>query len=303
MRVGLAAWMLGGFAGWGRAADPYAFNGSRAFSFIERLVDFGPRPAGSKALAETRQWIVGQLQQSGWTVERDAFTADTPIGPLPMVNLIAKLPGVSRKVIMVAGHYDTKRFTKFRFVGANDGGSSAAFLLELARILPRQKHRFTYWLVFFDGEEAILHWTATDSLYGSRHLVARLTSDGKLGRIQAMILVDMVAGNHLVIHRDADSTAWLNKLVFHVADRLGYQRYFRNTPTAVDDDHVPFVDAGVSAIDLIGLDYGPDSPPFGSYWHTAQDTVQHCSPASLTIVGRVVLATLEDLNHSPHLPP
>ncbi len=298
-----AVLMLVAVAARSRAADPYAFNGSRAFSYLEKLVDFGQRPAGSRALAAARHWIIGQLKQSGWSVERDAFTADTPIGPIRMVNLIAKLPGSSRKVLMIAGHYDTKRFSKFRFVGANDGGSSAAFLLELARILPRQKHHFTYWLVFFDGEEAVRHWTSTDSLYGSRQLVARLTADGKLDRIHAMILVDMVAGTHLVVQQDANSTAWLNKLVFQTADRLGYQRYFQKTLTAIDDDHIPFINAGVSAIDIIGLDYGPGSSPFGGYWHTAQDTVQHCSPASLTIVGRVVLATLDEIQHSPRSAP
>ncbi len=298
----IAGSALAGFTAPCRAAAPYAFNGTRAFSYLERLVDFGPRPAGSKALAATRQWIIGQLKRSGWSVEEDAFTADTPIGAIPMVNLIAKLPAASHKVIMIAGHYDTKRFPNFRFVGANDGGSSAAFLLELARILPRQKHRFTYWLVFFDGEEAIQHWSPTDGVYGSRHLVARLTSDGKLDRIQAMILVDMVAGTDLEIHPDANSTAWLNRIVFRTADRLGYKRNFRASPTAIDDDHLPFINAGVSAIDIIGLDYGPGTNPFGGYWHTAQDTVQHCSPASLTIVGRVVLATLEELEQSQRLP-
>jgi glutaminyl-peptide cyclotransferase len=300
--AGVAVSALAGLAAPCHAADADAFNGSRAFSYLQRLVNFGPRPAGSKALGKARRWIIGQLQKSGWTVEQDAFTADTPIGSIPMVNLIAKLPGTSRKVVMLAGHYDTKRFSNFRFVGANDGGSSAALLLEMARILPRQKHRFTYWLVFFDGEEAIQHWSNTDGVYGSRQLVARLTADGTLDRIQAMILVDMIAGGHLDIHPDANSTSWLNKLVFGTADRLGYKQYFRSDPTAVEDDHIPFINAGVSAIDLIGLDYGPGKDPFGGYWHTAQDTVQHCSPASLAIVGRVVRATLEQLEQTPRLP-
>ena len=196
---------------------------------------------------------------------------------------------------MVTGHYDTKLFENFRFVGANDGASSAALLLELARELRGRKHTLTYWLVFFDGEEAVREWTDTDSVYGSRHLVQKLSSAGELGRIQAMILVDMIGDSNLVIHREENSTSWLTDMVFAAAHRLGYAKYFLDTPTAVEDDHIPFVNAGVAAVDLI--DFNPDD----GYWHTARDTVDHCSPLSLTIVGRVVLATLADLEKSPHV--
>lgn len=275
-----------------------AFSGQRAFEDIQRLVAFGPRPSGSAALRESRQWIIHQLEKAGCEVEQDAFAASTPIGPIPMVNLIAKIPGASPSVIMLAGHYDTKRFTNFRFVGANDGGSSAAFLLEMARVLGRHRQKYTYWLVFFDGEEAVKQWSATDSLYGSRQLVQKLGADGDLSRIQAMILVDMIADKNLDIDRDENSTAWLSNLMFKTADRLGYSRYFlKDRLTAIEDDHIPFVQAGVSALDIIDLDYGPNN----SYWHAAQDTVAHCSPASLEIVGRVVTAMLGELDHSPHI--
>jgi Zn-dependent M28 family amino/carboxypeptidase len=211
-----------------------------------------------------------------------------------MTNLIAKFPGAQAKIVMVAGHYDTKLFNDFRFVGANDGASSAALLLELARSLQGRKHALTYWLIFFDGEEAVREWTDTDSLYGSRHLVQKLSSNGELGRIQSMILVDMIGDAHLEIHREAGSTPWLTDTVFNAAHRLGYTNQFLDSPTSVGDDHIPFVNAGVAAMDLI--DFNPDD----GYWHTAKDTVEHCSPLSLTIVGRVVLASLADLEKSPH---
>jgi Zn-dependent M28 family amino/carboxypeptidase len=198
---------------------------------------------------------------------------------------------------MVAGHYDTKRFEDFRYVGANDGGSSAALLLELARVLASRKNALTYWLVFFDGEEAIRDWTSTDSLYGSRHLVEKLSASGELSRVQAMILVDMIGDANLDIHREGNSTPWLVDTVFNVAKRLGYGRYFPESQIAMDDDHIPFVNAGVSAVDLIDFDYGPNQ----SYWHSAKDTLEHCSPLSLTIVGRVVAATLNELEKSPRL--
>jgi len=280
---------------WLSAAGPAeTFNGGRAFADLKRLVAFGPRPAGSPALAEARRWIIAQLKETGAQVEEDSFTAPTPVGKIPMTNLIAKFPGTQSKIVMIGGHYDTKLEEHFRFVGANDGASSAALLLELARVLQGRKHAFTYWLVFFDGEEAVRQWTDTDSVYGSRHLAQKLSSGGELGRIHALILVDMIGDSHLVIHREADSTPWLTDMVFNAAHRLGYAKYFLDTPTAVVDDHIPFVNAGVAAVDLIDFD------PNDGYWHTANDTVDHCSPLSLTIVGRVVLATLDDLEKSLH---
>ncbi|HXW14672.1 MAG TPA: M28 family peptidase [Terriglobia bacterium] len=269
------------------------FNGGRAFEDLKHLVSYGPRPAGSPALAEARRWIITQLKETGAEVEEDSFTASTPVGAIPMTNLIAKFPGEHSNVVMVTGHYDTKLFENFRFVGANDGASSAALLLELARELRGRRHALTYWLVFFDGEEAVRDWSATDSVYGSRHLVQKLSSDGKLGRIKAMILVDMIGDSHLVIHRDANSTPWLQDIIFTEAHRLGYAKNFLDSAFPVDDDHIPFVNAGVAAVDLISEFSSNDG-----YWHTARDTVDHCSPLSLTIVGRVVLATLDDLDHS-----
>jgi len=279
-----------------RAAEP-GFSGRRAFADLKRLVAFGPRPSGSPALAKSRQEIIRQLEQAGAQVEEDSFAAATPLGSVPMTNLIAKLPGTRPQVVIVAGHYETKRFDDFAFVGANDGGSSAAFLLELARVLARRKNALTFWLVFFDGEEAFEQFTATDGLYGSRHLVARLTANGELSRVEAMILVDMIGDAKLNICRDHNSTPWLTDLVFQSARHLGYSKYFSDEPRAYEDDHVPFVNAGVSAVDLLDFDYGPNN----SYWHTPQDTVDKCSPTSLTIVGRVVLAALEELEKTARL--
>lgn len=282
-----------------RAAQTDSFSGVQAFNNLKRLAAFGPRPAGSKALEESRRWIESQLRQDGLKVDEDSFTASTPIGPIPMVNLIVKIPGASPRVIMLAGHYDTAPFHDFKFVGANDGASSAAFLLEMGRVLAHQKNASTIWLVFFDGEEAQKNWTNADSLYGSRHLAQELTDDGELGRIRAMILVDMIADAKPKIYRDGNSTSWLNDLLFSTADRLGYGKEFLNQELAYGDDHIPFVNAGVSAVDLLG-NVGPITSPgsFGIYWHTAQDTPDKCSPASLAIVGRVVLASLPQIEKS-----
>ncbi len=289
------AWLATTGGLWG--ADSVAFSGGRAFENLKRLVAFGPRPSGSPALAQSRRWIIQELRKTGARVEEDSFAAATPLGSLRMTNVIAKFPGLRPKVVIVAGHYDTKREEGFRFLGANDGGSSAALLLELGRVLGARKNALTYWLVFFDGEEALQEWSPADSLYGSRHLVQKLASRGDLARIQAMVLVDMIGDANLDIHREDNSTPWLMDTAFSVARRLGYAKYFLDTPIAIDDDHIPFVNAGVAAADLIDLDYGPNR----SYWHTDKDTLDHCSPLSLTIVGRVVLETLSEIAKSPHV--
>lgn len=284
------------------AAAEATFNGVRAIEDLKHLVSYGPRPAGSKPLSDSRRWIVSQLEQMGYKVEEDIFQGETPVGSITMINLRVIIPGKSPKVVMLAGHYDTARFEKFTFVGANDGGSSAAFLLEMARVLQHRKNEFTTWLVFFDGEEAEVQWSATDSLYGSRHFVEKLTATGDLGRVEAMILVDMIGDARLSIYRDGNSTPWLTEKVFQTAKRLGYGKVFLNEQSAYGDDHTPFVNAGVAAVDLLG-NVGPVTPTssFGSYWHTAKDTLDKCSPQSLAIVGRVVMGTIEALEKSPHL--
>ncbi|HET7840046.1 MAG TPA: M28 family peptidase [Terriglobia bacterium] len=277
-----------------------SFNGSRAFEDLRRLVGFGARPSGSNQLALARQWMLGELKKTGAEIEEDKFVATTPIGQLAMDNLIAKLPGTKPDIVIIAGHYDTARIPNVNFVGANDGGSSAALLMELARAVSGRKYPFTLWLVFFDGEEAAHQWTDTDSLYGSRHFLARLSDSGNLGRVKAMILVDMIGDAKLRIYRDENSTQWLNDLVFSTAKQLGYAKNFLDAPLSVTDDHMPFVNAGVSAVDLLG-NVGPPSPSssFGAYWHSAKDTVEHCSATSLGIVGRVVLASLNALGRQP----
>ena len=266
------------------------FDANRAFADLKRLVSFGPRPPGSGALEQSREFITGQLRAAGAAVVLDTFSAPTPLGPIPMSNIVAKIPGDSSAVVIIAGHYDTKRMN-FPFVGVNDGGSSAAFLLEMARVLVRRKNSLTYWLVFFDGEEALQRWSNTDGLYGSRHFAQELSAQGTLNQVRALILVDMIGDAHLDIHRESHSTPWLNDIVFSAAQRLGYGQYFVTSPRAIEDNHASILELGVPAIDILDLDYGP----FNLYWHTRYDTVDKCNPASLAIVARVVLATLAAL--------
>jgi hypothetical protein len=275
-------------------AGPAAqFNGERAMKYTREVVAFGPRPAGSPAHGKLESYLLTQL--AGLATEADAFTAATPLGPRPMRNFIVRLPGSRPGVIVVCGHYDTKLLPGF--VGANDGGSSTGLLLELARELKLQMKDgrldgYSVWLVFLDGEEAFGEWTATDSLYGSRHLAARWQADGTLKNLKALLLVDMIGDADLDILRDLNSTAWLAQLVFDAAQRLGYQSHFYAGRTAVEDDHMPFAQRGVPVVDLIDFNYGYNN----AYWHTKNDTLDKLSPRSFTIVGSVVLESLRLLN-------
>jgi Zn-dependent M28 family amino/carboxypeptidase len=268
------------------------FNGERAFNDLRQLVQLGPRPAGSENSERARAYIERQLSAADAEIWDDPFVATTPMDKVPMTNVIGVINGESPTVVILAGHYDTARIEGVQFVGANDGGSSAALLLEMARVLHRRTNRFTYWLVFFDGEEALKKWTASDSLYGSRHLAEKLASDGKLGQIKALILVDMVGDRHLNILRESNSTGWLSDMVFRSACTLGYGSLFRGGTFPVEDDHMPFSARGIPSVDIIDL------TPFRSYHHTGQDSIDRCSPDSLTVVGRVVLATLVELERA-----
>jgi Zn-dependent M28 family amino/carboxypeptidase len=265
------------------------FSGERAFVDLQQLVALGPRPPGSEALRRARDYIARQLSVAGAETWNDTFVATTPVGDVPMTNVIGVLRGESSRVLILAGHYESARLDGVHFVGANDGGSSAAFLLEMARVLGRRRNRLTYWVVFFDGEEALKQWSATDSLYGSRHMAQQLEANGRLKQIRALVLVDMIADRHLDILRELNSTAWLSELVFKNARELGYAGSFSGARFAVEDDHLPFLRKGVPAVDVIDL------TPFRTYHHSAQDSIDKCSPESLTVVGRVVLATLAAL--------
>ncbi|HEX6322503.1 MAG TPA: M28 family peptidase [Vicinamibacterales bacterium] len=261
-------------------------SAERAFEDLRQLVAIGPRPAGSPGIRQTRAFITKQMQAIGLTVREQAFMASTPVGQVPMANLIVTLPGKRPDRILIASHYDTKPEKDFVFVGANDGGSSTALLMELARVLKDKPREFTWELVFFDGEEAWGDW-ATGNTFGSRHYVDAGRRDGTLKGVKALVLLDMIGERGLEIRQDLNSTRWLNELVWRVAGRLGHQRTFVPDITSVEDDHFPFLKAGIPAIDLIDLDYPA--------WHTAQDTLDKIDPRSMKIVGDVVVAALPEI--------
>jgi len=267
-------------------AQPAAtrFDGARAFEDVRKLVLIGPRPSGSPRIEDARKYIETQLAGAGLEVRRQAFEADTPVGPIQMANLVATLPGERPGRLVIAGHYDTKRFEDFDFVGANDAGSSTAFLIELARALEGRKNPYTIELLFLDGEEAVVDWIGDDHTYGSRHYVEAAEADGSLATLKALVLVDMIADRDLAMHREGNSTRWLTDIVWESARTLGYERHFLPSTTYIEDDHIPFLEAGVPAVDLIDLEYPA--------WHTRGDTMDKIDAKSLQIVGDVMLDAL-----------
>jgi glutaminyl-peptide cyclotransferase len=263
------------------------FDSNRAWEHLRQLVTLGPRPAGSPAIESSRRYIKGQLAAAGITVTDQAWDDQTPLGAVHLVNLVATIPGASKNRIVIAGHYDTKRFRDFTFVGANDGGSSAAFLLEIARVLKARGNALTVELLFLDGEEAVVEWQGNDHTYGSRHYVETAKRNGSLASLKAMVLVDMIADRDLRIKRDLNSTPWLTNIVWDAAKQQKLTAYFPSESTQIEDDHLPFLQAGVPSVDIIDLEYPP--------WHTAGDNLDAVSARSLQVVGDVVLAALPQI--------
>jgi Zn-dependent M28 family amino/carboxypeptidase len=212
-----------------------------------------------------------------------------------MTNVIGTIAGRRPERIVLASHYDTKR-APFRFVGANDGASSTAAVLELGRVLAKSQPAFTIELLFLDGEEAVnWDWAGTDNTYGSRHYVQAAKQAGTLAGLKALILLDMIGDRNLGVRRDTNSTPWLNEVVWASAARLGHSATFQNDYTTVEDDHIPFLRAGIPAVDIIDLEYAA--------WHTAQDDLDHVSARSLQIVGDVVLDALPEIEKRLAAPP
>lgn len=268
-------------------------DGKRAMQYVRETVAFGSRPIGSAAHSRLESYIHQKLASWNVAATDDAFTAQTAAGRYPIRNIIAKIPGKKDGIIVIAGHYDTNLPLPKSYVGANDGGSSTGLLLELANVLKRTPSEgYSVWLVWLDGEEATVHWSDSDSLYGSRHLAQLWQQDGTAPKIKAFLLLDMIGDADLNVDRDFNSTAWLEDLVRESAARLGYQSHFFAREIAIEDDHLPFAKIGVPVADLIDFDYGYNNV----FHHTPQDTLDKLSPNSLQIVGDTVLETLRALN-------
>ena len=273
--------------------QPPEFNASRAMQYVKEIVALGPRPLGSEGHKKAENYILAHLK--GDQVERDDFEITTLEGRFPVHNIISRYPGTKDGVIVLASHYDTNwPLRKENYVGANDGASSSALLLEIANHLRGKKRDgYSVWLLWDDAEESMrLPWDDAESLYGAKHLADQWQAGGTLRKIKAFLLEDMIGDADLNVERDVNSTQWLEDLIGHAAIGLGYQSHFFGRQMGVTDDHTPFLSRGVPSADLIDLDYGYNNV----FHHTIHDTLDKLSPKSLGIVGTVTLQTVRMLD-------
>jgi glutaminyl-peptide cyclotransferase len=274
-------------------SPPPSFDSNRAMRYVKEIVAFGPRPIGNENHKKVENYILAHLK--GDDVEQDAFEIHSSQGTFPVRNIIAKFPGTREGIIVIASHYDTNwPLRNTSYIGANDGASSSALLLEIANQLRGKKlDGYSVWLLWDDAEESMkLPWDDPESLYGVRHLAQKWQDDETLKKIKAFLLEDMIGDADLNIEHDTNSTPWLEDLILKAATRLGYQSHFFARSMAVTDDHMAFLQHGVPSADLIDFDYGYNDV----FHHTTDDTVDKLSPKSLEIVGTVTLETVRLLN-------
>jgi glutaminyl-peptide cyclotransferase len=257
-----------------------AFNGERALADAAFQMTLGPRLPGSVAHANLVEWLTAELRISNW--ETDVQEAEF-LGH-PIRNVIAKR-GVGNPWIILGAHYDSRLLAdqdpdpqkrQDPVPGANDGASGVAVLTELARVLPHNLDG-EIWLVFFDAEDngRIEGW---DWILGSRAFTRSLEEFP-----DAVIIVDMIGDADLNIYREANSDSQLTAEIWQLAAELGYEEYFIDSVKfSMLDDHTPFLELGIPAVDIIDFDY--------PYWHTTEDTLDKISAESLQIVGDTVLA-------------
>jgi glutaminyl-peptide cyclotransferase len=274
------------------------FDAQRAYAAVRQQVEFGPRPSGSDALAMTRQWIIMELSAMNYAVTEQSFEEDTPRGLIRFTNIIARqkfsfpksFTRSLKPTLILASHYDTKWMPEIRFLGANDSASSTAVLLEMARAVSHLKFtspEFNLEFVFFDGEEAAVEYSETDGLHGSRHYVKKLTEKQRK-KIKGMVLLDMVGDSDLMVEIP-DGDPGLTQGILRAAEAVGHRNYFTPSTRSITDDHIPFQQAGIPAVDLIDFEFCKGN----RCWHTAEDNLSKISAGSLRIVGETVLEFIQ----------
>ena len=277
------------------------FSEERAWRYVEEYVGLGAKPAGGdgSGTAAAAEWIRRQLEAAGVEAEVREFRDAAPGGEGVFRNVVGRIAAregggaEDGRMVLVGAHYDTKTGID-GFVGANDSGSGTGLLLELARALAAAPAGVEVRVAFFDGEEAAVKYGPTDGFHGSRRLAAEMEERGELGRVAAMILLDMVGDRDLGVTLPVNGSPELTRLAFESARELGVREKFRLSRFAIGDDHVAFAEKGVPTVDLIDFEYG-GGPGRNEFWHTAEDTLDKMSAESLGTVGRVVLRMVEKL--------
>lgn len=278
----------------GLRLEDIPFNGRRAFGYLQQLCRIGPRRSGSQGMARQQKMLTDHFQNLGGRVELQRFRIAHPIdrSPVPMANLIVRWHPESKQRILLCAHYDTLPFPledpvnrRGRFVGANDGGSGVAVLMELAHEMPALKLSYGVDFVLFDGEEFIFDRNGRYFL-GSEHFARAYAKARPEYRYRWGVLLDMVGDKDLRIYREGYSVSWpdtrpLVDEIWSTARRLGVREFVHRRGQYIRDDHLPLHRlAGIPCCDVIDFDYPP--------WHTQADTPENCSALSLAKVGWVI---------------
>ena len=280
--------------------EPPTVDGELALRYAQENYDLGPKVYGTVGAAQSAEWIRKQAIEMPGLLESGGQVRIIGTGALKNVEII--IPPTVRSTaqgaddgdfIVIGAHHDTKRlFSVPDFAGANDGASGVGALLAMARacVERMQTRRLpcSIRFVFFDGEEALYQYTQTDGLIGSRAYVDGLRRDGTLKRCRAMILLDMIGDRDLHIDLAGNSTPALAKLVMAEAEAAGHADKFSLGSTDMLDDHYPFLQAGIPAVDLIDFSYGPDN----CFWHTEADTMDKISAESIRTAADIALRTV-----------
>lgn len=268
---------------------PPVIDGNSAYIYAEALVGFGKRCSGTDAYMEQADYIAEMARRADAAVTTQDFTAKTIKGDIKFRNIIAEVKGSSDRFVIVSTHCDLKDIDDEMFQGANDGASGAAVMLEMLRVSAEEdsKPPVTIRFVFFDGEECMSNYSDTDGLWGSRYYVGKLTKSER-EKCLGVINLDMVGDKDLLITIPVNGDSSLTDLIINVAEDIGCSQYFTRTLQNILDDHVPFHELGIPAVNLIDFQYGPAN----SYWHTGADRMDKISWQSLEIVGNVVFSAI-----------
>ncbi|MBQ7252375.1 MAG: M28 family peptidase [Kiritimatiellae bacterium] len=272
--------------------------GEAAFGHAAAFVALGPKRVGTDEIRRAAEWIRSVLLDNGIRAEIDGFSDATPAGEMAFSNVAATIPAAGRPrgkkppIVILGAHYDTKSGIE-NFVGANDSASGVGALLALAPVLAEAGLPFETRLLFFDGEESLRYYAANDGLHGSRHAAAALSAE-EAGRVVAMILLDMVGDRDLRVDLERKTDKGLARRILRAAEKEGVREHFAvaRGDFGLIDDHVPFRARGIPCADLCDFEYGEGR---NAFWHTAEDTLDKISAASLGAVLKAVERVLYDL--------
>ncbi len=275
--------------------DSSVLSGEGAFQEVDDFVALGPRVAGTPGGGKAAGYLADKMKALGLSVTVDEFNAEVHKENVTFRNVTARLRGSGDGIVVIVSHFDTKAGISEKFVGANDSGSSTGLLLELAKIL-NEVPALPYDIIFafLDGEECRRRYSDKDGLHGSRRLAGKLKREGDAAKVLAVVVLDMIGDRDLSVTLPRNCSPELLGMVFDVSKKQGVREMFSLAKGDILDDHVPFIQAGMPAVDLIDFSYG-SSKAANDYWHTDEDTMDKISADSLQTIGRIVIGLLNEL--------